>query len=119
LWNSSGLAEYFFRLYTRKDFIVEYEEVRKKYITESLFFVTELNRIPKIKVYPTKANFVLIEILNGQTSDEISTELLLNYGIYARNCSDKIGLHGHFIRVATRYKQENEYIIKSLRSIFK
>jgi histidinol-phosphate/aromatic aminotransferase/cobyric acid decarboxylase-like protein len=119
LWNSSGLSEYFFRLYTRKDFIVEYEEIRKKYITESLFFVTELNQIPKIKVYPTKANFVLIEILSGQTSDEIATELLLNYGIYARNCSDKIGLHGQFIRVATRHKDENEYIIKSFRSIFK
>jgi histidinol-phosphate/aromatic aminotransferase/cobyric acid decarboxylase-like protein len=119
LWNSGGLAEYFFRLYTRKDFIKEYEEVRKKYITESLFFVTELNQIPKIKVYPTKANFVLIEILNGKTSDEISTELLLNYGIYVRNCSDKVGLEdGHFIRVATRYKAENEYIVKSLRSIF-
>ncbi len=118
LWNSSGLAEYFFRLYTRKDFINEYEEVRKKYITESLFFVTELNQIPKIKVYPTKANFVLIEILNGKTADDISTELLLNHGIYVRNCSDKIGLNGQFIRVATRYKEENEYIVKSLRSIF-
>jgi histidinol-phosphate/aromatic aminotransferase/cobyric acid decarboxylase-like protein len=119
LWNSSGLAEYFFRLYTRKDFNAEYEEVRKKYITESLFFVTELNRIPKMKVYPTKANFVLIEILNGQTSDEVATELLLNYGIYARNCSDKLGLHGQFIRVATRYKDDNEYIIRSFRNIFR
>jgi histidinol-phosphate/aromatic aminotransferase/cobyric acid decarboxylase-like protein len=119
LWNSSGLAEYFFRLYTRKDFIKEYDLVRKKYITESLFFVTELAQIPNIKVYPTKANFVLIEILNGRSSDEISTELLLNYGIYVRNCSDKIGLHGEFIRIASRYKEENEYIIKSLRSIFR
>lgn len=119
LWNSGGLAEYFFRLYTRKDFLKEYEEVRKKYITESLFFVTELGTIPRIKVYPTKANFVLIEILNGKTADEISTELLLNYGIYVRNCSDKIGLNGQFIRVATRYKLENEYIIKSLREIFR
>jgi histidinol-phosphate/aromatic aminotransferase/cobyric acid decarboxylase-like protein len=118
LWNSGGLAEYFFRLYTRKDFLKEYEEVRKKYITESLFFVTELGTIPKIKVYPTKANFVLIEILNGKSADEISTELLLNYGIYVRNCSDKIGLNGQFIRVATRYKLENEYIVKSLREVF-
>lgn len=119
LWNSSGLAEYFFRLYTRQDFLHEYEEVRKKYITESLFFVTELTQIPKIKVYPTKANFVLVEILNGKTSDEVATELLLNYGIYVRNCSDKIGLKGEFIRVASRNKQENEYIIDALRKIFK
>jgi histidinol-phosphate/aromatic aminotransferase/cobyric acid decarboxylase-like protein len=72
-----------------------------------------------MKVYPTKANFVLIEILNGKTSDEIATELLLNHGIYVRNCSDKIGLKGEFIRVATRYKEENEYIVKSFREIFK
>ncbi len=119
LWNSSGLAEYFFRLYTRKDFLQEYEEVRKKYITESLFFVTELTQIPKIKVYPTKANFVLIEILDGKTSDEVATELLLSYGIYVRNCSDKKGLSGEFIRIASRNKQENEYIVEALRNIFR
>jgi histidinol-phosphate/aromatic aminotransferase/cobyric acid decarboxylase-like protein len=119
LWNSSGLAEYFFRLYTRKDFLLEYEEVRKKYITESLFFVTELTQLPKIKAYPTKANFVLVEILNGKTSDEVVTELLLDFGIYVRNCSDKIGLKGEFIRVASRSKQENEYIIDAFRTIFR
>jgi histidinol-phosphate/aromatic aminotransferase/cobyric acid decarboxylase-like protein len=118
LWNSSGLAEYFYRLYTRKDFIAEYEDVRKKYITESLFFIAELNQIPNIKAYPSKANFILIEILNGMSSDEISTQLLLDYGVYVRNCSDKIGLHGEFIRIAARSKEENEYIVKSLRDIF-
>ena len=118
LWNSGGLAEYFFRLYTRQDFLSEYEEVRKKYITESLFFVTGLSQISDIKVYPTKANFVLVEILDGRTADEISTELLLRHGIYVRNCSDKIGLKGQFIRIASRHKMENEYIVDSLRSIF-
>ena len=39
LWNSNGIAEYFFKLYSRKDFLCEYELVRRKYITESLFFI--------------------------------------------------------------------------------
>jgi histidinol-phosphate/aromatic aminotransferase/cobyric acid decarboxylase-like protein len=118
LWNSSGLAEYFFRLYTREDFLKEYEIVRKKYITESLFFITELGQIPKIKVYPTKANFVLVEILNGVSSQDITVSLLLNYGIYVRNCSDKIGLQGEFIRIASRNKDENEYIVRSFKDLF-
>lgn len=118
LWNSNGLAEYFFRLYTRTDFLEEYEVARKKYITESLFFITELGQIPRIKVYPTKANFVLVEILNGMTAEEITVQLLLNHGIYARNCSDKIGLEGQFIRVASRHKDENEYIVKCFKEIF-
>ena len=118
LWNSGGLAEYFFRLYTREDFLLEYEEVRKKYITESLFFTNELNQINNIKVYPTKANFVLVEILDGRSSGEIATQLLIDHGIYVRNCSDKIGLEGEFIRIATRHKDENEYIVGALKSVF-
>jgi histidinol-phosphate/aromatic aminotransferase/cobyric acid decarboxylase-like protein len=119
LWNSNGLAEYFFRLYTRRDFLKEYEQVRKKYITESLFFINELNRITQIKAYPTKANFVLIEILSELTSLELTGKLLVEYGIYVRDCSDKIGLQGKFIRLASRNKNENDYIVKALKEIFK
>ena len=119
LWNVNGLAEYFFRLYTRKDFLKKYEIVRKKYITESQFFLSELSKIHNIKVYPSKANFVLIEILDGQTAEELTTHLLVRYGIYVRNCSDKIGLSGEFIRIAARTKSENVQILNAFIHIFK
>lgn len=118
LWNSNGLAEYFFNLYTRQDFLEEYEKVRKKYITESQLFINELSQIPHIKAYPTKANFVLVEIINGMTSLELTGRLLVHFGIYIRDCSDKIGLKGKFIRIASRNKEENELIIKALWQIF-
>ena len=47
LWNSSGLSEYFFRLYKRDDFFKEYEKVRKKYITEAQ--IQELTDLSKDK----------------------------------------------------------------------
>jgi histidinol-phosphate/aromatic aminotransferase/cobyric acid decarboxylase-like protein len=119
LWNSNGLAEYFFKLYTRTDFLGEYELVRKKYITESLFFINELNRVTKIKAYPTKANFILIELLSGMSSLELTGRLLVEYGIYVRDCSDKIGLEGKFIRLASRNKAENDYIVRAFKEIFK
>lgn len=117
LWNLNGLAEYFFRLYVRKDFIEQYEEVRKKYIRESLFFIAELHRIAGIKVYPSRANFVLVEITNGGTAQDIATQLLLDHGVYVRNCEDKIGLDGEFIRVAARSKHENEIIADSIKKV--
>ncbi|AZJ35029.1 histidinol-phosphate aminotransferase family protein [Tenacibaculum singaporense] len=117
LWNLNGLAEYFFRLYVRKDFNEKYEVVRKKYITESLFFISELQRVKGVKVYPSRANFVLIEITSGKTAVEVATELLVKYGVYVRNCEDKIGLNGEFIRVAARSKDENEIIIKSIDEV--
>ena len=35
LWNSSGLSEYFLKLYSREDFFIRYEIVRKNYISET------------------------------------------------------------------------------------
>jgi histidinol-phosphate/aromatic aminotransferase/cobyric acid decarboxylase-like protein len=119
LWNSNGLAEYFFRLYTRKDFLERYEVVRRKYITESLFFISELNQIKNIKVYPSRANFVLIELLKGLTATDVTAKLIANHGVYVRNCDDKIGLDGEFIRVAARSQQENKIIISAIKDVVK
>ena len=44
-------------------------------------------------------------------------KLLIEFGIYVRNCKDKIGLDGEFIRIASRKKNENKYILESIREI--
>ncbi|WP_316791783.1 histidinol-phosphate transaminase [Pedobacter frigoris] len=116
LWNSNGFAEYFFRLYTQKDFAVKYDKVRIKYIVETLEFIQELKQLPGIKVYPSMANFVLIELMDGIKSTDFVSKLLITYGIYIRTCDDKIGLKGQFIRLASRSKVENDYIIQSVKA---
>lgn len=120
LWNISGLAEYFFRLLANKEFLEKYEVLRKKYIDETQDFFHLLKRIEGIKVYPSKANFYLVELLNdGLVADEIALKLLINDGIYCRSCSDKIGLEGQFLRLASRTKQENELITHALAKIIR
>lgn len=118
LWNSNGLSEYFFRLYARPDFARDYNKVRVRYIQETIEFINELHKIKGITVYPSMANFVLLELNNGMTADDFVTSLLIKYGIYVRTCSDKIGLVGEYVRLASRTKDENAYIIKSLNDFF-
>ncbi len=118
LWNSNGLSEYFFRLYAREDFAKDYNKVRVKYIQETIDFINELNAIHGITVYPSRANFVLLELNNGLTANDFVTALLIKYGIYVRTCSDKIGLEGEYVRLASRTREENTYIIKSLKDYF-
>lgn len=118
LWNSSGLAEYFFRLYKKENFIEEYEVVRKQYISEAQIFFKELSKIKEIKVSPSMANFALIELLDGSTSADFVSKMLIKYGIYTRTGSDKIGLSGEYIRVASRTKEENKIIIESIKDMF-
>jgi histidinol-phosphate/aromatic aminotransferase/cobyric acid decarboxylase-like protein len=116
LWNVSGLCDYFFDTYSDKQFQEKYEIERKRYIKDTIQFIIELSQIPGIKVYNSKANFVLVEILSeGISSFDMVVELLVEKGIYIRDCSDKIGLSGEFVRIASRSKKENYDIVNALR----
>ena len=92
----------------------EYNIVRKKYIMNTLMFLTELNAITNLKVYPSKANFALVE-LNDRTSFDFYLDLLVDSGVYVRDCSDKIGLDGEFVRIASRSFEENLKIINAVK----
>jgi histidinol-phosphate/aromatic aminotransferase/cobyric acid decarboxylase-like protein len=118
LWNSSGLAEYFFDLYSRPDFQERYERERVRFIRSSRRFFTALGEIPGLHVYPTSANFALVELHNGVTAEDLVCRLLIRRGIYTRTCDDKRGLDtGRFLRIAARSRPENAYIIRSLRRL--
>ena len=113
LWNSSGLAEYFFDLYSRPDFLMEYERKRVHYIRHSRRFFRALSMMPGLYAYPTSANFILIELRNGMTAEDLVCRLLVRRGIYARTCDDKKGLEpGKFIRVASRCRSENRFVLR-------
>ena len=117
LWNINGIAEYFFNLYSNDEFQLEYEKCRKRYITETVFFLNQLKELKNINILPSKANFVLVELLNGLTSEDVSLNLLIRHGVYVRNCSDKIGLDGQYIRIAARSFEENQHIFNALKEI--
>jgi histidinol-phosphate/aromatic aminotransferase/cobyric acid decarboxylase-like protein len=120
LWNSSGLANYFFSLYSQVDFRKEYDVVRRKYIMETRNFIDQLATINSIKVFPTMANFALIKIPDEINSFDFTMDLLIDSGIYLRDCKDKVGLseRGGFIRVASRSYVENNVIFNSIRNYF-
>jgi histidinol-phosphate/aromatic aminotransferase/cobyric acid decarboxylase-like protein len=118
LWNSNGLAEHFFRLYSQEDFIKNYQIARKRYIEETQKFIIEISKVNNIKVYPSSANFVLIELPEGISSELITSILLIRHGIYVRNCADKIGLDGNYLRIASRGQVDNQTIIDVLKDLF-
>jgi histidinol-phosphate/aromatic aminotransferase/cobyric acid decarboxylase-like protein len=114
LWNVSGISNYFLKLYARSEFQKDYEIIRKKYIRDTRYFINKLKDIPEIKCYDSFANFVLVELPQSWNSFDFSIELLFNHGVYVRDCSDKIGLDGSFIRVASRTFDENLIILDGL-----
>ena len=117
LWNVSGLAEFFFRLYVREPFQQEYEKARRRYIQETQQFFAALATLPGLKVYPSQANFALVEVTTGMTASEFVLHLLIQHGIYVRDCSDKVGLEGEFVRIASRTQAENLMMLTALSAL--
>ncbi len=77
-------------------------------------FVTDLERIGGITVFPAAANFLLIRIDSDAPSATVIAERLLIDGIAIRRCNNFGGLDDRFFRVAVRTENENERLVDGL-----
>jgi threonine-phosphate decarboxylase len=77
-----------------------------------------LEQFPRFKVYPSSANFLLLEIKEGMSARELK-ERLMHHGILIRDCSSFMGLSGGFFRIAVRSSEENQRLLECFRKILK
>ena len=73
--------------------------------------------IPWLKVYPSETNFLLIEIIKGDsTSTQVREELAKN-GLLIRDCKDFDGLDNRFFRVTVRRPEENKKLVEQIEAL--
>lgn len=95
------------------------QKTRETIKKERLFLTRELGSFRGLKVYPSEANFILINIENtGLTADKVK-ERMLEHRILIRDCSSFRGLNHHYIRVTVRSRRENMRLIKALRKVLR
>ncbi|MCY1532699.1 Histidinol-phosphate aminotransferase [compost metagenome] len=81
-------------------------------------FVTELSKIPFLKVYPSEANYLLCELSQGLIATEVTQKLLFEDGLYVKDLTGKKGFEGkEFLRVAVRDESDNNKLVKSLTEL--
>lgn len=73
----------------------------------------ELERIQGLKVYPSCANFLLVEILTGISARELQ-ERLIRHHIMIRDCASFMGLSERFFRIAVKSSAENQRLLDCL-----
>ena len=72
-----------------------------------------LGRIAGLKPYPSAANYLLVEIVEGPAAGELC-RTLLSERILLRNCANFAGLDDRFFRLAVRNREENERLLAAL-----
>ena len=117
LWNTSGIAEYFFSLFDRPQFLEQYLGELSSYKLFIDKFTSTTKKFDFIQAFETSANFQLMKLPENVSSDVVAALMLIRHGVYVRSCGDKIGLDGEFLRVAIRTEPENEKILDALADI--
>jgi histidinol-phosphate/aromatic aminotransferase/cobyric acid decarboxylase-like protein len=114
-WNINGLAQVFLELLQESNFQKEYQIAKNRYINERHDFYEKLSSLSKFKVYPSQANFFIINCFDNV--DHVFESLLFKNKIYTRILNDKLHLDKSFLRIACGKKEENDVISDCLLSI--
>lgn len=79
-------------------------------------FRRALERISGLRVYPSSANFFLVELPGPLTSHQVQTALMKR-GYLVRDCSNYPGLHERMLRLAVRTSAQNARLVKQLQRV--
>ena len=116
IWNINSFAEFFMQIFTKYE--KDYYKACSKFIEERNRFIANLNEIEFLHVMPTQANYVFCEVKSPFTASGIVMRMLKGHNILMSNCRAKKGLVGdRYIRIAVRGKEDNEKLIKALKSL--
>lgn len=112
IWNINSFGEFYMQIYEKykKDYIKALELFRK----ERMRFQNELNNILGIRVIPSQANYIMLELTNGTTAKEFTKVMLLKYNLFVKDLSSKIN-SGQYIRIAIRNEKDNDRLINAIK----
>ncbi|WP_423130114.1 pyridoxal phosphate-dependent aminotransferase [Gaoshiqia sp. Z1-71] len=113
VWNINTIAESFLTMLPDTD--DDYQKSVNRIVRDMKRLYRELSQIPGLKVYPTGSNFILLKVEFGMTARNLQYRLLSDFGVYVRDCSNKVGLDKFHIRVASQGRKKDRHLTDALR----
>lgn len=114
IWNINSFAEFYLQIYEK--YAKKYSSALVKFREERLRYINELKSIPHLRVIPSQANYVMVELLDGKKALTLTKELLIKHDIFIKDLSKKVP-SGEYIRLAVRNNKDNDKLISALREL--
>ena len=113
IWNINSYAEYYLQIYQL--YAKEYDKACDQIAIEREHMIEELSKFKGIKVYPSEANYVMVD-LKDRNSLELTVRLLDKYNLIIKDLSSKQKFEGkNYIRLAVRDRKDNDFLIEVLK----
>lgn len=113
VWNINSFAEYYLQIYNL--YAKTYANACDCIAYERNRFIKALSEIDSIKVYPSQANFIMID-MGDTNSYEFCVKMLDKYNLLIKDLSTKKYFgNKNFIRVAIRDEKDNNAFIAAIK----
>ncbi len=118
IWNINSFAECYMQI--EEKYKKDYAMALDKFRSERKRYINELSLINGLRIIPSQANYVMVEITNGMTSSELTKSLLVNYNILIKDLTGKICCDKkQFVRLAIRCKEDNDDLLIKIKKLIK
>lgn len=114
IWNINSFGEFYLQIEQKyeKDYAAALERIR----AERNRFEETLAGIPGIRVIPSQANYVMVELQTGMSARELTRRLLTNHSILVKDLSSKVRRQDkQYLRLAVRDARDNDQLIAALK----
>ena len=113
IWNINSFGEYYMQIEEKykKDYAVALRKIKK----ERDRFQRELEGIEGIRVIPSQANFIMVELDKRISPKELLKNMLIKYNILIKELTTKTN-GGYYLRLAIRDTRDNNILISALMS---
>lgn len=111
IWNINSFAEFYLQIAEKyqKDYAKALVQIRQ----ERDRFQAELRTVSGLRVIPSQANYIMVELTGTITARELTKRLLLHHNLFIKDLTTK--MHGQFLRLAVRDTADNDRLLAALR----
>lgn len=116
IWNINSIAEFFMQIEEKykKDYNMALVRIRE----ERDRFQNELKKLDSIRVIPSQANFVMVELDKKISPKELLTKLLTKHSLLIKELTTKTNGR-NYIRLAVRDKDDDDTLVEAIKEELK
>jgi histidinol-phosphate/aromatic aminotransferase/cobyric acid decarboxylase-like protein len=111
-WNLNSLAEAV--VFMLGNHVAAYEESLSRLAMDRYRMAMELSRLPDLHVFPSQANFLLVKMTGEASGTELRDHLLETHRVFVRECGNKLGMTGQFLRLVVRPEQDVRRLVAGI-----
>jgi len=113
IWNINSFAEFYMQI--EEKYSKDYLRALKRLREERARFQTGLSELYGIRVIPSQANYIMVELKDGISPKELLKDLLVKYEILIKELTTKTN-GKNYLRLAVRSTEDNDRLLSALRT---